>query len=254
MKITLKVTSQNKTEEVVLTQDQILVFGRSSTADVRLEDGKVSGKHCQMFFKKDRLEVVDLDSKNGIFLNGIRIEQSEIFLGDEVRVGDTIIAIEEKSADKEASAILTFAGEDKKDKEKNDLRLDFTGARIANQAASRTENGRVRIENNFYKEVELRRRVKSKIKLSKQEIRKRNSGAALFATFMDALLLFLIVAIPLILVSYTVPVEMKKSKRLLVFIVIECFAIPTYFLKNFKSSKFTFGEKCAGIEELYNKQ
>lgn len=254
MKITLKVTFKNKTEEVVLAQDQILVFGRSSSADVKLDDGKISGKHCQLLLNKDKLEVVDLDSKNGIFLNGIRIEQSEIFLGDEVRLGDTIIAIEEKSADKEASAILTFAGEDNKDQEKNDLRLDFTGARIANQVASRTEHGRVKVKNNFYKEVELRRRVKSRIKLSKQEIRKRNSGAALFATLVDALILILIVAIPLFLVSYTVPLEMKKSKRLLVFLVIEGFAIPTYFLKNFKSSKFTFGEKFSGIEELYNKQ
>lgn len=254
MKIILKVTSKNNTEEVTLNQDQVLVFGRSSSADVKLDDGKVSGKHCHVFLNKEKLEVVDLDSKNGIFLNGIRIEQSEIFLGDEVRLGDTIISIEEKSADKEASAILTFAGEDNKDQEKNDLRLDFTGARIANQAASRTENGRVKLESNFYKEVELRRRVKSKIRLSKQEIRKRNSGAALFATLIDALLLILIVAIPLFLVSYTVPLEMKKSKRLLVFLVIEGFAIPTYFLKNFKSSKFTFGEKFAGIEELYDRQ
>lgn len=253
MKITLKVTSNKVAQEIYLSQDQTLIFGRSSSADVKLEDGKVSGKHCQLILQKDRLEVLDLESKNGLFLNGIPIEQAEVFLGDEIRVGDSYIIVEEKSADKEASAILTFAGEEN-NKEKNDLRLDFTGARIANQAASRTENGRVKVANSFVREVELRKKLKSKIKLSKQEIRNRHKGVALFATLIDGFLLFLIVAIPFFLSRYTGPAELKKSKRILVFFIIEAFAIPTFILKNFKSAKFTFGEKVAGIKELYEQQ
>lgn len=252
MKISLRLTSKENVIDILLSEDQSKVFGRSSSADVKLDDTKVSGKHCQIVLNKEKLEITDLDSKNGTYLNGIQIEQAQIFLGDEIKIGDSIITVIENKADKEASKILAFAGEEN-NQELNELRLDFTGARIKNQRATRDDDPVLSI-NYHAREVELRKKAKSKIKLSKKEIRLKNKSVSAVATLADAGIMFLIFIIPLFIVSYTVPMEMKKSYRLLVFLVIETMAIPTFILKNFKTAKFTFGERLSGIQKLYEKQ
>jgi signal transduction histidine kinase/pSer/pThr/pTyr-binding forkhead associated (FHA) protein len=70
-----------------------LVIGRASDCDIVLNDISVSRRHAQISRKNDSLEIADLGSKNGIYLNGKRIEHAYIDSKDEVVIGDSILKI-----------------------------------------------------------------------------------------------------------------------------------------------------------------
>jgi hypothetical protein len=67
-----------------------LSIGRSSDADVRIEDRFASGVHARVYSRGANYYVEDMNSTNGTFLNGARLD-GEARLGDldEIRIGDT---------------------------------------------------------------------------------------------------------------------------------------------------------------------
>ena len=166
MKVALKIVNKGSTNEHIMSLGNMIALGRSSKCDLQVDDDKMSGRHCRFTLKADRLEIADLDSKNGTYLNGIRIEQSEVFIGDEVKIGETVITLEEKNTDGEALSALTFPGP-KKDRLSYELKADFTGARIQNQIANKrlSVTPKVNFESSHAKEVEVRKKIKSKIRI-----------------------------------------------------------------------------------------
>lgn len=58
--------------EVPLAQDAEVLVGRSRAAQVRLNDPSVSGQHARFRVERGRVEVRDLDSRNGVFVDGVR--------------------------------------------------------------------------------------------------------------------------------------------------------------------------------------
>jgi pSer/pThr/pTyr-binding forkhead associated (FHA) protein len=63
-------------------------IGRSTGADFILDAALVSRVHCQLIASKDgRLELSDLESTNGTFVNGVRVERALLTSGDKVQVG-----------------------------------------------------------------------------------------------------------------------------------------------------------------------
>jgi hypothetical protein len=72
-----------------------LAIGRSSEADVRIEDRFASGIHARFYSRGGDYYVEDMNSTNGTFLNGARLD-GEARLGDldEIRIGDTELRFE----------------------------------------------------------------------------------------------------------------------------------------------------------------
>ena len=72
-----------------------LAIGRSSEADVRIEDRFASGVHARIYSRGASYYVEDMNSTNGTFLNGARLD-GEALLGDldEIRIGDTELRFE----------------------------------------------------------------------------------------------------------------------------------------------------------------
>jgi len=171
MKVTLKIRFNKVFTEHELTLNSKAIVGRSRQSHIKLEDTKASASHCQLTLRGNSLELIDLDSKNGTYLNGILIEQTEVFAGDEIRVGDTLISIDEKRMTTQDVERLSFLGSAR---ERMDyvLKADFTGARIQNQKNKHPENDPSQMASHA-QEIALRKKIKSKIKISKQEIRKR---------------------------------------------------------------------------------
>jgi pSer/pThr/pTyr-binding forkhead associated (FHA) protein len=63
-------------------------IGRSPTADIRLDDPTVSRRHALIVSRPSgRLSVLDDRSLNGVFVNGERVEWSELCDGDELGIG-----------------------------------------------------------------------------------------------------------------------------------------------------------------------
>ena len=62
-------------------------IGRSSTSDLVLSQMSVSRAHAEVLVEEGNYVLKDLGSKHGTFLNGQRIEQSELRSGDRVQLG-----------------------------------------------------------------------------------------------------------------------------------------------------------------------
>lgn len=255
MKVALKIKCKGSLSEHEIGLNGAVAVGRSSKAEIQLADDKISGRHCRFFLKRDRLELTDLDSKNGTYLNGIRIEQSEIFIGDEVRLGDTVITLEEKHMSPDSVDALTFPGPFK-ERLNYELKADFTGARIQNQIQNKgpRNTNKVSVDASHIREIDLRKKVKSKLKVSKQEIRSRHRVLSTVASLTDAFLAFTVLCLPLLLISKVLPAGFDKNAKMIVLLGLEVVAITFYYIFNFRVSKFTIGERISGIEKHYLEQ
>jgi two-component system cell cycle response regulator len=68
------------------------VLGRAPNAEVRLIDDGVSRHHARLRLETDQLWVEDLESRNGTFVNGLKIDQpTSLREGDKIQVGRTTV-------------------------------------------------------------------------------------------------------------------------------------------------------------------
>jgi pSer/pThr/pTyr-binding forkhead associated (FHA) protein len=66
----------------------VRTIGRATGADFIVDAPLVSRVHCRLTVLPDGdLEVRDLDSTNGTFVNGERVERARLTSGDRLRVG-----------------------------------------------------------------------------------------------------------------------------------------------------------------------
>lgn len=70
-----------------LTRGAVKTVGRAAPADFIVDAALVSRLHCRIIATDDALEVVDLSSTNGTFVNDKRIERALLKHGDRLRVG-----------------------------------------------------------------------------------------------------------------------------------------------------------------------
>jgi FHA domain len=72
-----------------------LTIGRSGEADVRIEDRFASSVHARIYSRGASYYVEDLNSTNGTFLNGARLDgEAELTDLDAVKIGDTELRFE----------------------------------------------------------------------------------------------------------------------------------------------------------------
>jgi pSer/pThr/pTyr-binding forkhead associated (FHA) protein len=71
----------------------IKTIGRASRADFILDVPLVSRLHCQLTASATGLEIFDLDSTNGTFVNDSRIKQAMLSSGDLVRIGRVSLVV-----------------------------------------------------------------------------------------------------------------------------------------------------------------
>jgi predicted component of type VI protein secretion system len=68
-----------------------VVLGRSRECDIQVEDPNVSRRHAELRQEGAAYWIVDLDSTNGIEVNGRRVKRAKLDSGDVVTVGSTDI-------------------------------------------------------------------------------------------------------------------------------------------------------------------
>ena len=84
-----------------------LTIGRDAGCEVVIDDTKASRKHARIIVDRGVVEVEDLDSRNGTFLNGSKVQRRLLRDGDEVRIGTTPLTY--VVAAREAAAVETPA-------------------------------------------------------------------------------------------------------------------------------------------------
>jgi DNA-binding NtrC family response regulator len=94
----LKVTAgSSKGAQVALGQRPV-VIGADALCDLVLDDPKVSRKHAELRVVQGGLRVRDLESKNGTFVDGVRVTDATTATQTSIRCGDTTIRISRMSA------------------------------------------------------------------------------------------------------------------------------------------------------------
>ena len=66
-----------------------VLIGRSRECDVQLQDANVSRRHAEIRQEGATFWVVDLDSTNGIEVNGRRLKRAKLEDGDKLVMGST---------------------------------------------------------------------------------------------------------------------------------------------------------------------
>ncbi len=72
----------------------VLLIGRHSECDVRIDSPQISRRHCCVALAYDRLLIRDLGSRNGLRVNGRLIDEARIYPGDEVAIGPLLYRYE----------------------------------------------------------------------------------------------------------------------------------------------------------------
>ncbi len=74
--------------------DSTTVIGRRHDCDLCIPLKTVSRRHCQLNQNKDNINIRDLGSRGGTFLNGKRITETTLKAGDYIRIGPLIFGLQ----------------------------------------------------------------------------------------------------------------------------------------------------------------
>lgn len=93
----LEIKLPGRDAEVVRLKGADVVLGRSSSCGVQLPLPDVSRLHARLTCRKDEFLIEDLESTNGTFVNGVRIQKCILRNNDQIQAGDAkIVFIEER--------------------------------------------------------------------------------------------------------------------------------------------------------------
>ena len=79
-----------------LTPGAVKTIGRASAADFIVDVALVSRVHCRLTATDGHVEVQDLASTNGTFVNDKKVDRANLASGDRLRVGRVELTIERK--------------------------------------------------------------------------------------------------------------------------------------------------------------
>jgi hypothetical protein len=79
-------------------EQERIVLGRSRDADVQVEDPNVSRRHAELRYEGGAFWIVDLDSTNGVEVDGRRVKRAKLEPGDTFTVGSTPVTLSTEPA------------------------------------------------------------------------------------------------------------------------------------------------------------
>lgn len=94
----LRVTSADGTERLVEVGGAPVTIGRSTDNLVVVPDARVSRHHGRLQTRRGTLVYTDLGSTNGSRVNGVRVDECALGMGDRIVLGDTVLLVEQLPA------------------------------------------------------------------------------------------------------------------------------------------------------------
>jgi pSer/pThr/pTyr-binding forkhead associated (FHA) protein len=92
----LQGTSEGEALAFRLAPQSTKTIGRATGAEFVVDAPLVSRVHCRLEAGDDRLEVIDLSSTNGTFVNDKRVDRARLATGDRLRVGRVELTVSEE--------------------------------------------------------------------------------------------------------------------------------------------------------------
>ena len=78
-----------------------VVIGRGSDADLRINDPGISRRHAQLAVSGALVTITDLESTNGVILNGRRVTDAPVPDGSQLQLGNTRIVVRITESDRD---------------------------------------------------------------------------------------------------------------------------------------------------------
>ena len=72
-----------------------LIVGRDASCDIQLDGLQISKRHAQMLSSASGVTLEDLNSTNGVFVNGMQISRSSLGVGDVAQIGPFLLKIDD---------------------------------------------------------------------------------------------------------------------------------------------------------------
>lgn len=85
------------THQVLLTGRASLTFGRSPEADISIPETRVSRIHAEIRQWDRDLVIKDMNSRNGIIINGVKTEIAILKAGDVIQIGGHDFEVEQEA-------------------------------------------------------------------------------------------------------------------------------------------------------------
>lgn len=109
----LRLIPEQGNEAIAIDRDRVLV-GRDPASDVHLKDASVSRRHAEIQKGTDgEWMIIDLDSGNGVLVDGVRTPESVLRPGQRLHIGNVAFRVEVDRGDEGSTVILKrspFAG------------------------------------------------------------------------------------------------------------------------------------------------
>ena len=87
MDVNLILFKKDGSQKAFSVASDATIIGRRHDCDLCIPLMVVSKRHCQLNQNKESVKIRDLDSRNGTFLNGKRIDETTVQAGDYIRIG-----------------------------------------------------------------------------------------------------------------------------------------------------------------------
>lgn len=245
MKVFASIVDTKGKKQTFALREKPILIGRSTSAHVTISDDLSSGTHCMISFIDGCVYIEDLESKNGLFLNGIKVLKQRVYIDDKIKIGNTFLYLESSKMDEESIKQITSTTRSKRDDGELTLELDtFTGKKKLNDPKPVSNSLNNAQNSKLYAGVKENKVALSKIaptgiKLTILE------GLALLVDISLSLGLFLVLLLSLGKEVTLVSVKSGTNLYILIGSLVVSFIL---FKWNRGAKKASIGEKLFGLD------
>jgi len=94
----LEIMGQENNSKRIEIEGKEVTIGRTPDCDIRLLVENVSRMHARIIYRNEEYQIEDLGSKNGVYVNGVRIEKCTLRKHDLIEIGGVrILFVEEET-------------------------------------------------------------------------------------------------------------------------------------------------------------
>ena len=94
MDVNLVLFKKNGASKSFRLPSTVTVIGRRQESDLCIPLMVVSRRHCELNLEKGHLKLRDLGSRNGTYINGQRVDQTELSPGDNIQIGPVTFGVQ----------------------------------------------------------------------------------------------------------------------------------------------------------------
>ena len=91
----LRIAAKDSVNTITLNKSEFCI-GRSSEADIHIDDNRISRKHAKLYFESGCWWLQDLDSSNGIYVEGRRVKKAKIVAEGRFKIGSVMFTLQGK--------------------------------------------------------------------------------------------------------------------------------------------------------------